>query len=169
MRRCVCVHDHSIAAARSPRGFHIASPVCDRRPSVALQVSEELGRIGAGLNVITRNGSPNELNHIDRVAAGTARRIIVLPQADDADDEGESAKETTGLALALQRGLTKKQRDRAAVVVTAPTAEYSDEVAQDADGFGSYAEVKSRRRSPGRMPALSVARVGEKSTCACDA
>ena len=105
------------------------------------ELSEELGRIGAGLNVITRNGSPNELNNIDRVAAGTARRIIVLPQAEDADDEGESAKETTGLALALQRGLTKKQKDRAAVVVTAPTAEYSDEVAQDADGFGSYAEV----------------------------
>ena len=113
------------------------------------QVQEELESIGAGLNVITREGSPKELNHIDRVCAGTARRIIVLPPTDvggdDGDESGEASadgvSEATGLALALQRGVSKSQSDRASVVVTAPKG-FSAEVASDnTNGFGSYAEV----------------------------
>ena len=47
---------------------------------------------------------------MDRVASGTARRIIVLPQGDEEDGDAQQTKseQATGLALALQRGVTRK-------------------------------------------------------------
>ena len=108
------------------------------------EVAEELAQMGGGLTVLTRSGSPKELSNIDRACAGTARRIIVLPPTDSSDDDDDAAdgvSEATGLALALQRGLTKAQDKRASVVVNAPSG-YTAEVATDqVDGFRSYAEV----------------------------
>lgn len=108
------------------------------------EVSDELKRIRAGLSVLTRVGSPVELNAMDRVAAGTASRIIVLPDPATARDPSASTRETTGLALALQRGLQKAPEKRAKVVVSAPSAATSSDVVNAepaADGFGSYASV----------------------------
>ena len=105
-------------------------------------VGEELRRIGAGLSVYTRNGSPVELDAMDRVAAGTAKRIILLPG--DGMGEPEQAaqlRDSTGLALALQRGIRTRPDQRASVVVAAPPA-YSSDVVDDVDGFRSYSEVK---------------------------
>ena len=34
---------------------------------------------GMGLTVVTREGSPTELDNMDRVAVGTAKRLIVVP------------------------------------------------------------------------------------------
>jgi hypothetical protein len=110
---------------------------------------EELGRFpgGAGLSVITRTGSASHLNDVDRVAAGTAQRIIVLPpeKGTDDDDAAASARDTTGLALSLQRGVRPASPEkRASVVVAAPSgygaAEFVD--GGSADGFGSYAEIQ---------------------------
>ena len=119
-------------------------------------IEDELGRIpGARLNVLTRKGSPLELNHMDRVAAATARRIILLPPGGDgaADDEGadkgggddadgaSQLRDSTGLALALQRGVQPSQQKRASVVVSAP-AGYNLRTWVEQDGFRSYAEVR---------------------------
>jgi len=115
------------------------------------EVADELRKMSpaAGLEVITRHGSPRELDDVDRVATGTARRIIMLPaeQAEEGDDDdaNESLQEATGLALALQRGARPAQQKRAAVVVAAPEG-YHAKVADGKfiaeDGFKSYAEVR---------------------------
>ena len=83
---------------------------------------------------------------MDRVASGTARRIIVLPQGDEEDGDAQQTKseQATGLALALQRGVTRKVEDRASVVVTAPKgAMVSAAGTEKEDGFKSYAEVSA--------------------------
>jgi hypothetical protein len=105
-------------------------------------VGEELRRIAGGLSVHTRFGSPVELNAMDRVAAGTAKRIIIIPGDGVADDaQAEQLRDSTGLALALQRGIKSRPEQRASVVVAAPPA-YESDVVDSVDGFGSYAEVK---------------------------
>ena len=105
-------------------------------------VAEELRNMAAGLTVHTRFGSPVELSAMDRVAAGTANRIIVIP-GDGQDDEtqAERLRDTTGLTLALQRGIRDRPEKRASVVVSAPPT-YKSDVVDDVDGFKSYAEVK---------------------------
>ena len=108
------------------------------------EVAAELKAGSSGLSVITRHGSPSELANMDRVASGTARRIIVLPQGDEEDGDAQQTKseQATGLALALQRGVTRKVEDRASVVVTAPKgAMVSAAGTEKEDGFKSYAEV----------------------------
>jgi len=64
------------------------------------EITDELTRIRAGLNVLTRQGSPVELNAMDRVAAGTANRIIILPRTGDNEEQAaERLRDSTGLAL----------------------------------------------------------------------
>lgn len=116
------------------------------------EVADELRRIKprAGLEVIARTGSPVELDDMDRVAAGTARRIVVLPGAASEEAEGSEAandeiSEATGLALALQRSVRPSPERRASVIVHAPSS-YHAQISDDADGFRSYAEVSERAR-----------------------
>ena len=115
------------------------------------EVNAELKAGSSGLSVITRHGSPSELSNMDRVASGTARRIIVLPHGEsgstatgsnpNAAAQQSKAEQATGLALALQRGVTRKPEERASVVVTAPKGYQGGAVKETSDGFKSYAEV----------------------------
>ena len=122
------------------------------------EVEDELARMRprGRLSVITRSGNPAELNEMDRVAAGTARRIIMLPPpggdgAGDAeaggsggDGEGGSAggesasdgsaaddrsavlRDATGLSLSLQRGVFSQKSRRASVVVSTPEGYHAE-------------------------------------------
>ena len=120
--------------------------------------------------MIARSGSSVELKDVDRVAAGTARRIVLLPPIHDAAEaetdadaaggdaavggggdagvatgegggSGSALRDATGLALALQRSVQPAQPSkRASVIVHAPP-EYHLEAADDEDGFGSHAEA----------------------------
>ena len=136
-------------------------------------VQDELAKAkgsAAGLTVLTRSGSPVELANIDRAAAGTAKRVILLtpqdtagrapqaasdvpsPQASSptspAGGEGGGAvgaadvrlRSSTGLLMELQAAVNKKSAKRADVVVSAPHG-YHNGVAAAPGTFGSYSEV----------------------------
>jgi len=129
------------------------------------EVADELSRMRppAGLTVLTRQGSPVQLNDIDRAAAGTAKRVIMLqpssgPKSESlptdatgggiaATTEGdsgtsgdvESLRQSTALLSELQASVHQKSGQRAAVVVSAPPGYRAGFT--KGEGFRSYAEV----------------------------
>ena len=114
--------------------------IADRdKGGMDVAVREEVAKMPGQLHVYTREGSPAELEHMDRAAAGTASRLIVVPPEGDEEDPQKLGR-STGLALALQRSAQPSAARRAAVVVAAPQGTSGDHV-EERDGFGSYAEV----------------------------
>ena len=124
--------------------------IADRdKEDMDADVADERGKMGGmGLTVVTREGCPTELENMDRVAVGTAKRLIVVPPlkgeegADDADDAGNlraKLKQSTSVAAALQQNVFKRQERRATAVVSVPSNYESEEGQQE--GFSTYAEV----------------------------
>jgi len=127
------------------------------------EVADELSRMRppAGLTVLTRHGSPVQLNDIDRAAAGTAKRVIMLPpsagaEGAEADATGgggvaaateggevsadvEALRQSTALLSELQASVHQKSGQRASVVVSAPPGYRAGFT--KGEGFSSYAEV----------------------------
>ena len=100
------------------------------------------------LDVVTRHGTPTDLADMQRVSAGTAKRIIVVPPAGGyADDDAYAAevRRATSLMQGLQQNVEGKRERRADVVVSAPTgAPRAAGAEAEALGFSSYAEVQPK-------------------------
>ena len=116
------------------------------REEVAQEVKEELTKLRragcGGLEVLTREGSPEELGGMLRVSAGTARRVIFTEPDEDVCDDAESQlRRASGLMLSLQQNAQPVKEKRGAVVVSTP-ADFANGLAQKASAsMGSYAEV----------------------------
>ena len=95
-----------------------------------------------GLEVLTRQGSSDELDGMLRVSAGTARRVIITePDEDECDDAESQLRRASGLMLSLQQNAQPVKEKRGAVVVSTP-ADFANGLAQKASAsMGSYAEV----------------------------
>ena len=145
-----------LEAAR--REGRISGPVviiADRdKEEMDAMVKDELDKLQprAKLSVTTRTGSPSELSSMQRVAAGTAQRIIVTqPDNIEPDDYARQYKESAALALSLQESAEpNKPAKRAHVVVGAPRGVTGGfvhgercvgEGCSETSGFASYAEV----------------------------
>ena len=129
--------------------------IADRdKEEMDAMVRDELDKLQprAKLSVTTRTGSPSELSSMQRVAAGTAQRIIVTQPDDiEPDDYARQYKESAALALSLQESAEPtKPSKRAHVVVSAPRGVTGGfvhgercvgEGCSETSGFGSYAEV----------------------------
>ena len=129
--------------------------IADRdKEEMDAMVRDELDKLQprAKLSVTTRTGSPSELSSMQRVAAGTAQRIIVTQPDDiEPDDYARQYKESAALALSLQESAEpNKPAKRAHVVVSAPRGVTGGfvhgercvgEGCSETSGFGSYAEV----------------------------
>ena len=100
------------------------------------------------LDVVTRHGTPTDLADMQRVSAGTAKRIIVVPTAGGyADDDAYAAevRRATSLMQGLQQNVEGKRERRADVVVSAPTgAPRAAGMEAEELGFSSYAEVQPK-------------------------
>ena len=85
---------------------------------------------------------PRELTNIDRVAAGAAKRVLLLnPPTDDSAKAAADLRSSTGLLMELQAGVNSKVSKRADVVVSAPPGYHNPVASASPDAFGSYAEV----------------------------
>ena len=92
-------------------------------------------------------GSPSELQNMDRVASGTAKRLIVTQSGAEEVQAEEEQQQATALALSLQQLATPRKSRRASAVVAVPHQRgergpvIDPRTASGPDGFLSYAEV----------------------------
>ena len=90
------------------------------------QVADEIAKMksfarGSGkLEVLTRQGSTTDLENVDRVAAGTAKKLIVVPDAESSSASHSHVQQSTCLALTLQQNVQKAPDRRANAVVAMP-------------------------------------------------
>ena len=99
------------------------------------EVADELAKLrtasprdGGKLSVVTRQGCPTELENMDRVAAGTAKRLILTQpsEADPAEQAEQRLKQQQAavLALSLQQRVQPQAARRANMVISVlPTKE----------------------------------------------
>jgi len=109
-------------------------------------VKEELTKLRqsgcGGLEVLTREGSPEELDGMLRVSAGTARRVIITQvDEEDCEDPNAQLRRASGLMLSLQQNAQPLKERRGAVVVSTPSDFVNGLAAKEAASMGSYAEV----------------------------
>lgn len=107
--------------------------IADRQKTdMDADVADELAKVGSsGLHVLTREGGTTKLGNLDRVAVGTAKRLIMVPEStsEDGSDPGPMLEKSTSIASALQQNVFKHQNKRANVVVSVP-AGYETELGQ---------------------------------------
>ncbi|KAL1510952.1 hypothetical protein AB1Y20_005779 [Prymnesium parvum] len=106
------------------------------------EVIDEMSKWGGSKGmVVTRQGSPTELANMDRVAAGTAKTLIIVPSEVQESERSKvaKAKQSSSLAAALQQNVIKEQSRRANTVIAVPRNSAVD--LGQKENFATYAEI----------------------------